>query len=112
MQTYLKSLGQQTGQQQATFRDVAAAQIKAWGEAQGELQAEAAKLAAAQRVKVEAVLKQMKAHGTEAEARLQKLRQAGGESWTVLNAALTESRKAFDRASQEAWEGFKKAVSR
>ena len=40
---------------------------------------------------------------------LQKLAKAGSESWTALNAALTESRAAFDRANQKAWESFKRA---
>ncbi len=111
VQTYLKSLDKQAGQQQAAFRDIAAAHIKTWGELQGELQREAGKLAAAQRPKVEAALKQMKAQAAEAEERLQKLKQSGGESWGALNTALTESRKAFDRASQQAWDAFKKATS-
>jgi hypothetical protein len=109
VKTCLKSLDKRSGQ--ATFREVAAAHVRAWGETQNALQAEAAKLAATQRPKVEAALKQMKTHAAEAEAQLQKLKQAGDQSWVSLNAALTESRKAFDRASREAWEAFKKAAS-
>jgi hypothetical protein len=45
----------------------------------------------------------MKADASEAEARLQKVKQAGSGSWTVFGAALAESRKAFDRANQAAW---------
>ena len=44
----------------------------------------------------------MKAEAAEAEARLQKLKQAGSESWTALSGALAESRKAFDQANQAA----------
>jgi len=79
---------------------------------QKQLQAEAAKLTATQRVKVDAALKQMKTQAKEAEQRLKKLTQTGDRSWASLNAALTQSRKAFDQASREAWEGFKKAASR
>ena len=111
-QTYLKGLNKQAGQHQATFRGVATAHIKAWGEVQKQLQAEAAKLTATQRVKVDAALKQMKTQAKEAEQRLKKLTQTGDRSWASLNAALTQSRKAFDQASREAWEGFKKAASR
>jgi len=39
--------------------------------------------------------------------RLQKLKQAGSESWSVLSAALAESRKAFDQANQAAWNALK-----
>lgn len=112
VQAYLQNLDKRAGQHQATFRQVAAAHIKAWTEAQDRLQAEAAKLAGAQRVKMEAVLNQMKMHASEAEARLEKLKHRGDESWAALSAALSESRKAFDRASQEAWEALKKAASR
>ncbi len=40
---------------------------------------------------------QMKTQASEAEARLQKLKQARDESWSALSAALADSRKAFDR---------------
>ena len=54
----------------------------------------------------------MKSDASDAEARLQKLRQAGGESWSVLSAALAESRKAFDQANQAAWEALKGSGSK
>jgi len=50
------------------------------------------------------------AGAAEAEARMQKLKQAGSESWSALSAALAESRKAFDRANQEAWDALKRAA--
>jgi hypothetical protein len=52
----------------------------------------------------------MKADASEVEARLEKLKQAGSESWTALSAALAESRKAFDRANQTAWDALKRAA--
>jgi hypothetical protein len=51
----------------------------------------------------------MKAEAAEAEVRLQKLRQAGSESWTALSAALADSRMAFDHSNQKAWDAFKRA---
>jgi hypothetical protein len=51
----------------------------------------------------------MKAGASTAEANLQRLAKAGSESWTALNAALTESRAAFDRANKTAWDSFKRA---
>jgi len=52
----------------------------------------------------------MKADASQAEANLQKLTRAGTESWTALNGALSESRAAFDRANQSAWDAFKRAA--
>ena len=105
--TYFDTLGKQVEQQQATFRDIAAAQVKAWREAAEKLQQEAANVAAARRADVDAAVKRMKADVAEAETRLQKLKQAGGESWSALSAALAESRKAFDRANQAACDALK-----
>jgi hypothetical protein len=76
VKTYVETLGKQVQQQQATFRDVAAAQVKAWREAADKLHEEAAKVAAARRADVDAAVKQMKADAAQAEARLQKLKQA------------------------------------
>jgi hypothetical protein len=87
VKTYVETLGKQVQQQQATFRDVAAAQVKAWREAADKLHEEAAKVAAARRADVDAAAKQMKADAAQAEARLQKLKQAGSESWSALSAA-------------------------
>jgi hypothetical protein len=109
VKTYFDTLGKQVEQQQATFRDVAAAQVKAWREAADKLHQEATKVAAAKRADVDAAVEQMKADAAEAEAHFQKLKQAGKESWTALSAALTESRKAFDRANPQAWDAFKRA---
>ena len=107
--TYINTVGKQIEQQQATFRDVAAAQVKAWHEAADKVHDAATKLAAERRADIEAAVKQMKADASEAEARLQKLKEAGSESWTALSAALTDSRKAFDRANRAAWDALKRA---
>lgn len=89
-------------QEQATFREIAAAQTKAWSEAADTIQDAATKFAAERRADIDATVKQMKADASEAEARLQKLKKARArrESWTALSAALAESRKDFDRANQ------------
>jgi hypothetical protein len=60
---------------------------------------------------MEATVAQMKADASTAEAKFQKLTKAGTESWTALSAALSDSRAAFDRANQAAWEAFKRASS-
>ena len=109
VKTYFDTFGKQIEQQQATFRDVAAAQVKAWREAADKLHQEATKVAAAKRADVDVAVKQMKADAAQAEAHFQKLKQAGKESWTALSAALTGSRKAFDRANQQAWDALKRA---
>jgi len=110
VKAYFDTVGKQVEQQQATFRDVAAAQAKAWREAADKLHSEATKVAAAKRADVDAAVKQMKADAAEAEARLQKLKQAGSESWAAMSAALAESRKAFDQANQKAWDALKRAT--
>jgi hypothetical protein len=60
---------------------------------------------------IDAALRRMKADASEAEANLQKLTHAGTESWAALTGALAESRAAFDRANQSAWDAFKRAAN-
>lgn len=110
VKTYFETIGEQMEQQQATFRDVAGAQAKAWRELTDKLQAEATKVAAERRADIDAAIKQMKADAADADARLEKFKQAGTESWGALSVALAESRKSFDRANQQVWETFKRAV--
>lgn len=107
---YVDNFGQQIKQQQTTFQDIATAQLKAWREAADRFQAAAADLAADRRTRMEATVQQMKADASVAEANFQKLAKAGTESWTALSAALTDSRAAFDRANQTAWDAFKRAT--
>jgi hypothetical protein len=111
VKTYIDTVGKQIEQQQATFRDVAAAQLKAWREAADKFNQAATKLAVERRSDIDAAVKQMKADASETEARLQKLKGAGRESWTALSAALAESRKAFDRANQASWDALKRAAA-
>lgn len=110
VKAYFETIGKQLEQQQATFRDIAAAQTKAWREAAGRLHSEAAKVAATKRADVDAAVKKMKADAAEAEAHLQKLKQAGTESWSALSAGLAESRKAFDRANQSVCDALRRAA--
>ena len=110
VKAYIDTVGKQIEQQQATFRDVSAAQVKAWREMADKFSGAAKKLAADRRTDVDAAVKQMKADASDAEARLEKLREAGRESWTALSGALAESRKAFDRANQAAWDALKRAA--
>lgn len=110
VKAYFDTVGKQVEQHQATFRDVAAAQAKAWSEAADRLRDEASKLAAAKRSDIDAAVSQMKTQAAQANAALDKLKQAGNDSWTTLSAALAESRKVFDRATREAWDAFKQSA--
>jgi len=110
VQAYFGTIGKQIEQQQATFRDVAAAQLKAWREAADKFNEAATKVATERRADFDAALRQMTSDASQAEARFEKLRQAGSESWSALNAALDQSRKAFDRANLAAWDAFKRAA--
>jgi hypothetical protein len=109
VKSYINTVGKHIEQQQATFRDVAAAQVKAWREAADKFHDAATKLADERRADIDAAVNQMKVDASEAEARLQKLKQAGSESWAALSVALAESRKAFDRANQAALDALKRA---
>jgi hypothetical protein len=106
---YIDTVGKQIEQQKIVFRDVAAAQAKTWREAADKFNDAATKFAAERRAEIEAAVKQMRANA-EADARLQKLKQAGSESWTTLSAAMAESRKAFDRANQAAWDALRQTA--
>jgi hypothetical protein len=108
---YVEQFGQQAKQQQATFEETAAAQLKAWRGAADKMQAESATFAADHRAAVDAALQQMRAGASAAEANFQKLAKAGTQPWTALTAALADSRAAFDRANQVAWDAFKRASS-
>jgi BMFP domain-containing protein YqiC len=111
VKTYFETVGKQIELQQATFRDVATAQVKAWREAADKVHDAAAKVATEKRANVDAAVKQMKADAAEAETQLQKLKQAGKEGWAALSAALAESRKAFDQANQKASDELKRATN-
>ena len=110
VRTYIDTVAKQLPQQQALFRDVAAAQVKTWRQAANAIQEAATKFAAGRRADVDAAVTKMKADATEAEVRLQKLNQAGNGYWAALSAALAESRKTFDRANQAAWDAVKRAA--
>ena len=73
------------------------------------MQGEAAAFAADKRAAIDTALQQMRADATAAEANFQGLARAGSQSWTALTTALTESRAAFDKANQVAWDAFKRA---
>ena len=59
---------------------------------------------------VDSTVKRMEADAAAAEEKLQKLNQAGLQSWSALMAALAETRAAFDRANTAAQEAFKRAT--
>jgi hypothetical protein len=107
---YVESFVKQIEQQQATFKLQAAAQLNAWREAADKLGSAANEFAAERRDEIDAALKRMKADAVAAEAKLLKLNEAGTQSWSVLMAALTETRATFDRANQTLREQFKQAA--
>jgi hypothetical protein len=107
---YVESFGNQIEQQQAIFKLQSAAQLKAWREAANKLNSSAKDFAAERRGEIDAAVKRMNTDATAAEEKLQKLNQAGAQSWSALMAALTETRAAFDRANQAAGDAFKRAA--
>jgi ElaB/YqjD/DUF883 family membrane-anchored ribosome-binding protein len=107
---YVESFGKKIEQQQATFKLQSAAQLKAWREAADKLGRSAKEFAAERRGEIDTVVKRMNTDATAAEEKLQKLNQAGSQSWSALMTALTETRAAFDRANQAAMDAFKRAA--
>lgn len=107
---YIESFGKQIGPQQATFKLQADAQLKAWREAAEKLGSDTKKFAAERRGEIDAAVKRMNADAVEAEKKLEKLNQAGTQSWSALMTALTETRTAFDRANEAARDAFKRAA--
>ena len=107
---YVENFGKKIEQQQATFKLQSAAQLKAWRQAADKLGSSAKEFAAERRGEIDAVVKRMNTDATAAEEKLQKLSQAGDQSWSALMAALTETRAAFDRANQAATDAFKRAA--
>ena len=112
VKSYIDTIGKQIEQQQATFHEMAAAQVKAWNAAADQIHNQATQFAAERRSAIDAAVQRMKADASEAEARLEELKKAGGESWTALSGALAESRKAFDRANEAARQAFERASAR
>jgi DNA repair exonuclease SbcCD ATPase subunit len=107
---YVDTFGKKIEQQQATFKLQAAAQLKAWREATDKLRTAGKEFAAERRGEIDTTVKRMEADAAVAEERLQKLNQAGMQSWSALMGALAETRAAFDRANQAAQEAFKRAA--
>jgi hypothetical protein len=110
LKKYVESFGEKIEHQQATFKVQADAQLKAWRELADKLGIDAKNFAAERRDEIDAVVKRMNADAAEAEKKLQKLNQAGTQSWSALMAALTETRAAFDRANQVSQEAFKRVA--
>ncbi len=107
---YIEGFVKQVEQQQAAFKLQAAAQLSAWREAADKLGFAANEFAAERRNEIDAALQRMKADAVAAEAKLLKLNEAGTQSWSVLMAALTETRATFDRANRALQEQFKRAA--
>ena len=107
---YFDAMGKQVGQHLDTFGDVAAAQVKAWRDAAEKFAASADKLAADKRPGIDAAIKHMKVEAAEMEARMNKLKHAGDQSWSAFSAALAQSRRAFDKANQKTWDALRRAA--
>jgi len=109
LKAYFHTIGKHAEQQLETFQDVAAAQKRAWRDAAEKFASSADKLAAGKRPAIDAAIKQMNSDAAEMEAHLNKLKHAGQQSWTALSGALDQSRRAFDKANQKAWDAFRRA---
>lgn len=84
--------------------------MKAWRETAENLRTAGKDFAAERRSEIDATVKNMEADAAEAEKKLQKVNEAGKQSWSALMTALAETRAAFDRANHAAQEAFKRAA--
>ncbi|MET4341586.1 ElaB/YqjD/DUF883 family membrane-anchored ribosome-binding protein [Bradyrhizobium sp. RT9b] len=107
---YVDGFSKRVEQQRAAFEVQAAAQLNAWREAADKIASDGRQFAAERRAKIDEAVKRMKADAAEAEGKLQKLSQAGAQSWSALMVALAETRTNFDHANQAAQEAFKRAA--
>lgn len=108
---YVESFGDHVKQQQETFKLQAEAQLKSWHEAADKVREAGKQFAADRRAEIEACAKRMDADADAAKEKLEKLNQAGAQSWSGLMTALKETRGSFDRANKAAQEAFKKAAA-
>jgi hypothetical protein len=107
---YVESVGSQVEQQHAICKRQAAAQLNAWREQADKLTISAKECAAERRGEIDEVLKRIKTEASTAEEKLQKLMQAGTQSWSAMMVALSETRTSFDRANQAAKDAFGRAA--
>ena len=107
---YVDTFGKQIEQQQATFKLQSAAQLKAWREAAEKLRSAGKEFAAERQGDIDVAVKRMEADAAAAEEKLQRLNQAGTQSWSALMGALAETRAVFDRANKAAQDAFKRAA--
>lgn len=107
---FLEAAGQQAKEIEAAFRARAEAQRKAWHEAIEQLNKSAKAFSDKRREEIETAVKHMKGEADAANARLEKLDKAGGESWAALKTALTETRVALDKAHQSVHESLKRVA--
>jgi hypothetical protein len=104
---YFHTAGRQATQLQAAFRSVADAQLKAWRNIAEACDSAASDFTPARRTEVDSAVTRIKAEAAAAEEKLKNLAQTGSTAWPTLNAGLAETRAAFDRANQMAWNMFK-----
>jgi len=104
------AIGLQAAAHQEMFRDLAAAQQKAWHHAREKLRRAAAVFVDDRRTEIEHAALQMEGESSKAQARLKNLMTAASESRGALNAALGESRASFDRAIRAAEDAFGRAA--
>ena len=122
--TYIDTVAKQAPQQQALFRDVATAQVKAWREAAGTIQDVATKFAAGRRADVEAAVQSGKAQletqwkAYEAQVKTyfdtvsKQVEQQQATFRDVATAQIKAWREAADTFQKETGQGCSRAAGR
>ncbi|KPF67414.1 hypothetical protein IP69_13705 [Bosea sp. AAP35] len=110
VQTWVEATGERVAEQNAVFVARAEAQLKAWQDVIGKLEASAKGATAERKREIDSAVATIRADAEATKAKFEALKQARRESWAALTRALAESRAAFDRANQTAAEAFKRAT--
>jgi membrane protein involved in colicin uptake len=109
VQKWVDVTSDRVAEQNQLFVARAEAQRKAWQETVARLEASAKGFAADRKREADSAAATIRADAEAANAKLEAFKRAGKESWTAYATALAESRAAFDRANETAYEATKRA---
>lgn len=107
---FVKNAKRRSGFQKSAFSRIAAAQSKAWKDAERSLCALARKIAPARRSRVSAAIKRIRSDASTARKRARKLGRSAVFGWSAMRSALKTSRKAFDKANHQAVRAIRKSL--
>jgi len=96
---YLDTINSDVALRKAVFEARMNAEGQYWRRAIAELKTSATNVATEQRAAIEARIAELQGDAEAAKARLGKLEQAGGETWSALRDGLTDASQLFDKTN-------------